>query len=240
MKYHYFYQNKQNEDIDGWIEAKDRTDAYAQLRKRKIRPYKILGRNPVAWRRWTAIAVLAVLCAGLTAYLLIGRGRGQAVPATAERHQIYGDPFTLQRLSANGWRDTFADAGDAWLARHAIPGETCDCKGLASRTNVLSTVLLEIGEKDSPELVKMKQIVNCMKIELRDYLRGRGNQLDYMLLCDERIQKEMQFAKRARVQFSTLSSRYRGMPKAKYNAEWERINDSLRALGLPTVVMPEE
>ena len=36
MKYHYFYQSKKNENLDGWIVAKNRDDAYAQLKKQGI------------------------------------------------------------------------------------------------------------------------------------------------------------------------------------------------------------
>ena len=60
MKYHYFYQSKKNENLDGWIVAKNRDDAYIQLKKQGIKPYKVLGRNPIGWKRWTAIVVFAL------------------------------------------------------------------------------------------------------------------------------------------------------------------------------------
>ena len=59
MRYHYYYQTKENKSLDDWLVAKDRNDAYAQLRKRGIKPYKLVGRNPLAWKRWAAIGVLA-------------------------------------------------------------------------------------------------------------------------------------------------------------------------------------
>ena len=72
MRYHYFYQSRENKTCDDWIEAKNRDDAYALLRKRGIKPFKVLGRNPYAWKRWTAIGVLAALVAVLA--LLVMRG----------------------------------------------------------------------------------------------------------------------------------------------------------------------
>ena len=50
MKYQYFYQTKTNENRDGWITAKNRAEAYAALRKQGIRPYRVVGDDPVRWQ----------------------------------------------------------------------------------------------------------------------------------------------------------------------------------------------
>ena len=50
-KFHYFYQSKENRNLDGWIAAKSRDDVYAQLRKVGIKPYKVVGKDPIAWKR---------------------------------------------------------------------------------------------------------------------------------------------------------------------------------------------
>ena len=71
MKYRYFYQTSRNESRDGWIAARDRNDAYAQLRRQGIRPYKVIGRNPPAWKRWTAIGVLSGAVAVLAALRIL-------------------------------------------------------------------------------------------------------------------------------------------------------------------------
>lgn len=241
MKYHYFYQDKKNNDLDGWIEAKDRNDAYQKLKRQQIKPYKLIGKNPLAWKRWAAIAVLAVISAGLAVYALHTKRTVQTILLGANeshRDQLYGDPSTIQKISANGWRDTFADPGDAWLARHAIPGSGCDCKGATSLTNTLSTVKLSIAEGDSVELQKMKRMVNCMKSELEAYLSAGGTQLDYMKLCNERLAKELQLARRANNQFESIRQRDPQVSTQDSISEWERINSGLRAVGLPTVVIP--
>lgn len=241
MKYHYFYQDKKNTDLDGWLEARDRNDAYKKLRSQGIKPYKLIGKNPIAWKRWAAIVVLTVACAGFAAYAYYARKAVVEVISEAaelDRAQLYGDASIIQKISANGWRNSFGDEGDAWLARHAIPGRVCDCVNLASKTNELSCARLELSDGDSEELKKMKQMVNGMKHELEDYLRGGGTQLDYMKLCDERIQKELQFMKRSQVQFETIRKHDRRVSSPQSAAAWERINDSLRALGLPTEVVP--
>ena len=99
MRYHYYYQTKDNRSLDDWIVAKDRADAYAQLRKRGIKPYRLDGRNPLAWKRWTAIGVLAAIVVVLAVALFVESGDN--APMSEERSQLYGDPATLQSLSAN-------------------------------------------------------------------------------------------------------------------------------------------
>ena len=169
MRYHYFYQTSKNESVNAWIDARDRNDAYTQLRKRRIKPYKLLGRNPIAWKRWAAIGILSGIVAVLSVIQLMSR---VVLPQEEPRSQIYGEPAIMQRLAAKGWRITFCDSGDAWFARHAIPASVCDCP---LDDVVLSTKPIAIGSDDSPELAKMKRMINGMKSELKAYLLARGS-----------------------------------------------------------------
>ena len=60
MKYRYLYQDKANRNLSGEIEARNRADAYAKLRKAGIRPYRVIGDDPFDWRPlafWTAICI---------------------------------------------------------------------------------------------------------------------------------------------------------------------------------------
>ncbi len=138
MRYHYFYQSAKNENFDGWMTAKDRNDVYAQLKKRGIKPFKVLGRDPIGLKRWMAIVVLG-LAVIVLAWLLLS----EAIVAKKQpRAQLYGDPAILQQLSADGWRKTFND-GNAWFARHAIQAATCDCEA-TNREMVLDVKPLRI------------------------------------------------------------------------------------------------
>ena len=105
MRYRYFYQSKENKSCEGWIDAHDRNDAYNQLRKQGIKPYKLLGRNPLAWKRWAAIGVLGVATAVLAVVLMrkLADDRREAF-AWEDRAQLYGDPSLLRELAADGWR----------------------------------------------------------------------------------------------------------------------------------------
>lgn len=237
MRYHYFHQTKENKTIDDWIVAKDRADAYAQLRKRGIKPYRLDGRNPLAWKRWTAIGVLAVSVVALSIALLVSGDIEADIPLTEERSQLYGDPAAIQRLSANGWRDAFQDEGDAFLARHAIPGALCVCA--ASFSENLNTTPISIEQDDSPELAKMKRMVNCMKTELKEYLASGGIVADYTALCCQRLRTERDIIIDTNRDFEKLKSRLSDADTAEKAAEtWEKKNEMLRSLGLPTVVMP--
>ena len=67
LKYKYLYQDRQNVSHEGEIAARDRADAYAQLRKRGIRPYRVIGDDPWNWRPWAISAGYVLLSAALVA-----------------------------------------------------------------------------------------------------------------------------------------------------------------------------
>ena len=245
MRYHYYYQTKDNRSLDDWIVARDRSDAYAQLRKRGIKPYRLDGRNPLAWKRWAAIGVLAAIVVVLAAALFVESGDN--APVSEERSQLYGDPATLQNLSANGWRDAFQNEGDAFLARHAIPGILCNCATPHSPFPIPpsqfpnSNSLIPILPDDQPELAKMKRMVNCMKQELAEYLEAGGSLADYMALCCQRQRTERDIILDTNRDFDKLRRKLANPEEADDAAqEWQRKNDLLRSMGLPTVVMPLE
>ena len=239
MRYHYFYQTKDNKSLDDWIAARDRADAYAQLRRRGIKPYRLDGRNPLAWKRWTAIGVLAALVVVLAVALVMDGGETD-IPMSEERSQLYGDPATLQTLSANGWRDALQNEGDAFLARHAIPGAPCLCSA-ENTVAEISTSPLKPSPDDPPELAKMKRMVNCMKQELAEYLTAGGSLADYIALCCQRQRTERDIILDTNRDFDKLRGKLAYPEDADDAAqEWQRKNDLLRSMGLPTVVMPLE
>lgn len=230
MKYRYLYQSRDNKSCEGVITAKDRNDAYNLLRKQGIKPYKVIGRNPIAWKRWTAIGVLGAAVAALS-FLQVAE---RPVAETEEpRAQLYGDPAIIQQLSTDGWRRTFPDAGDAWFARHAIPASLCDCRDQPPTNMVLSVKPLDIGPSEPQELAKMKRMVNGMKREFAAYCVNGNTAADYMALCDERLAIE-------RGHVAIYRKAFDAMEKSGGDIEtiWEQKNEELREMGLPTVPMP--
>ena len=240
MRYHYFYQNSKNESLDGWIAAKDRNDAYAQLKKQGIKPTKVLGRDPIEWKRWTAIAVLAILVAVLACFLLRYRLEDRREAFAAEdRAQVYGDPVKLHELASDGWRKAMGNEGDAWFARHARPSVMCDC-GNAGESPSLTDIPLRIEADDGEEVAKMKRFVNGMKREFANFIAANGTEADYKALCDERLRTEAGIVANYTQEFKQLESQLTGDSKAAVEEEWAKKNAVLRSMGLPTVLMPED
>jgi len=65
LKYKYLYQDKENKNLEGEIVARNRDDAYRLLRKQGIRPYRVIGDDPLNWRPWAISAGYVVLSVAL-------------------------------------------------------------------------------------------------------------------------------------------------------------------------------
>lgn len=59
--YKYLYQDRENNNREGEIKARNRADAYMLLRKQGIRPYRVIGDDPRNWRPWVIAAGYAAL-----------------------------------------------------------------------------------------------------------------------------------------------------------------------------------
>ena len=76
---------------------------------------------------------------------------------------------------------------------------------------------------DSREVRELREIVNGMREELREYLaNGNGTPRSYWRRLLERTQQEMQICERTR----------RELENEKNEAVWEEKNEALRRLGL--------
>ena len=71
LKYKYLYQDRENNNLEGEIVARDRDEAYKLLRKQGIRPYRVIGDDPWNWRPWAISAGYVVLSAALVAVGII-------------------------------------------------------------------------------------------------------------------------------------------------------------------------
>ena len=61
MKFKYLYQDRENRNREGWVDAKTRDEAYTKLRKQGIRPYRVIGDDPWNWRPAAIVVGYAVL-----------------------------------------------------------------------------------------------------------------------------------------------------------------------------------
>ena len=198
MKYTYYYQTSENENRSGVINARDRADAYTKLRKQGVRPYRVVGDDPVRWRPVAYVLLLVLLLATTVAALVYANSADRSDGPLA-RQQLAGDAAYIAREFAAGWTNSLPTRLDRLLAGYAQPGfetsgdETVDCSALAADLDVP----LVISSEEPPETRQLKRILLALRIEARDALATGGTLTDYFETIRERQQEEVRF--RARV-----------------------------------------
>jgi len=242
VKYHYFYQSRENKSCDDWIDARDRGDAYAQLRRRGIKPYKLLGRDPLPWKRWTAIAVLGAALAGTYAWLALRPApRADGLADGFVRHQIYGDPAIIESGSANGWAACGFDGGERVLSLYAQPGKEVrppkDKAAAAASVDGCLGRRLEPQDGELTEYRQMKLMVESMKAELRRYKAAGGTTPLYLDRLQARQSQEVAYYRAAAQEVAEARLR---LSDEALSALWAAKNAELRAIGLPMLKDPAE
>ena len=237
-KFHYFYQSKENKNLDGWIVAKSRDDAYAQLRKQSIKPYKVVGKDPIAWKRWAAIAVLAVALAGTYAWLAL-RSEPVAPDEQFVRHQIYGAESVIRNGISTEWSACGLDEGERYLARYAQPGIRVAYRRRTPETaSAVEAALarhLEVEDSELLEYRQLKQIVESIKDELREYIKSGGNVDGFLDRLQERQDQEVAYYNAANQELENAKAT---MPEDELYNLWAAKNAELRAIGLPMLKEP--
>lgn len=96
--YKYLYQDKNNSNCEGEIKARNRNEAYVLLRKRGIRPYRVIGDDPFNWLPW-AIWIGYALLLGIIALLTVTASRRNPVKIPEPVNSVQttqGVPIALQ------------------------------------------------------------------------------------------------------------------------------------------------
>ena len=210
-------------------------------------------------RAVAALVALAAAVAGVVAYIGGERiGAAEPSPNASPRHQIYGDPAVVEAFERGDFGGALVRDGDRLLAVFAQPGRLMCAKGVDPRwlhriggaadgkratasgaeafeayaKNELAVEKdVEIAEADSREVRELKQIVNGMREEMREYLaNGNGTPRSYWRRLNERTTSEIQIYERTR----------RELEKETSEEVWEQKNDALRRLGLRTIPNPGE
>ena len=142
---------------------------------------------------WTDnIQVLDEDGAGVAAYFS-GERTGAATAAnfamSTPRHQIYGDPATVEGLERGDFAAYLPRIGDQMLAVFAQPGKLMCAKGVNPRLldaameaafvayakdELAAECDIAIDAGEARELQELKQIINGMREEMREYL-ANGN-----------------------------------------------------------------
>jgi hypothetical protein len=90
---------------------------------------------------------------------------------------------------------------------------------------------ISINGSESREITELKQIINGMREEMREYLaNGNGTPRSFWRRLNERTAQEMQIYERARRELENETS-----PET-----WESKNEALRRIGLRTIPNPKE
>ena len=245
MRFVYKYRTSDNVEHDGEVTAVDREAAYRAIRAQGRKPGQLkeadgffnhlLGKG----KRWMAIVVLSVgVVVALCLWLRTEREKAVVVrnEAVALRHQIYGDPEIMRAMSDAGFSNCLERVGDRILAQFAQPGTFVSARGYTA--DDLSAALAAVAERDlaidpdeGREIRELKQIVNGMRVEMREYLSdGMGSYRSYFNRLVERYMAEKQIHDRVVAELA----------KEKDAAVWSKKNEELRRMGLAVVVKSEE
>ena len=229
------------------MNASSREEVFSALRAKGIKAIKVVAADGskangevrgLRKRAVVALVALAAACAGVVSWWWAARA-GRAPYQTAA---------TSAALPQSGldFGDALPRDGDRLLAVFAQPGRYMCPKGASTRylapmaatnfENYASHELtvekdIEIADTDSREVRELKQIVNGMREEMREYLaNGNGTPRSYWRRLNERTTSEMQIYERTR----------RELENEKSPDVWDEKNAALRRLGLRTIPNPNE
>lgn len=207
MKYTYYYQTRDNENRSGEIRARDRADAYTQLRKQGIRPYRVVGDDPAKWHRWLPLVLVAVplIVVAVVAVVADFRAvRREPDDTPIVRQQIVGDEEFIESQIKSGWEGFLSSPLDRYLAAYAQPGWEVSVKTPPESALDDLVSALEFTPDDRPEVRQLKRILLQMRSELVELVANGGTLADYAEIISERQATEV--ALRAKAIDSLLST----------------------------------
>ncbi len=259
MKYTYAYKTSDGVRHEDSMNASSREEVFEALRRQGIKAIKVVAADGskangevrgVRMRVVVALVVAAAICAGVVAYLggeRTGAGGGAGGDRALPRHQIYGDPAIMEVFEKGDFGDALTREGDRMLAVFAQPGKFMCAKGANPRRlapaqdaafaayakdGLAERLDIAIAPDDPREIRELKQIVNGMRGEMREYLaNGNGTPRSFWRRLNERTASEMQIYERTR----------RELENGKFPHDvWEEKNAALRRLGLRTIPNPND
>ena len=244
MKFCYAYKSGDNVRHTDVIAASTKEAAYSLLKARGIKPIRVdiapgIGNKILSMgKRGIAICILVVLCVGLA--ILAGvysrglSGRVRSLTEAKVRCQIYGDPALMEELARREYRGVFSTEADRYLAMFAQPGTIVQFRderwriAMAKALKGGFTNSIEIAVSEEREIRELKQIVKGMRDEYMRYMsNGLGTAEKYIRRLEERQAREV----------AILTSAKSDLKNERDPMKWERINRSLKAIGLPTMLM---
>ena len=236
MKYQYFYQTKTNENRSGWINARNRESAYTLLRKQGVRPYRIVGDDPINWRPWALGVLILVLTAGLIGAIIVARLAGDD-RRPMPRQQLYGDVSRIASGVFSDWSDVLESPLDRFLAAYAQPGSAAlpplmSADEIASFEEELKNGVVYV-DGEPMEHRQLKNILAFLREEMREHLAAGETVGQYMDFLEERQQQERELRDHA---IESLQK----VPLSHLHQAWLGVNARLRERGMATLEMPPQ
>ncbi len=267
MKFVYTYNSSDNLRHEDVISASSRDEAYALLRKRGIRPIRVIDAPGVMnklfgkGKRWIAIVLLLLMVLALAVVSIRYKTKistteelieAQEVEQSAKkvifesRAQVYGDPSVLQAIAVRNYKDVSEDLGDQFLAKFAQPGAAFELPATKKERQEIVDAIersvnadIIISDDDSLEVAKLKRIVNGMKVELRSYIEKGGTAELYIVRLIERQKIEHGIYENIKTELQGLLKRMDEKNREYVMKQWDEKNALLRSMGLKTLIMPQ-
>jgi len=230
VKYTYLYQTKENENREGTIRARNRESAFKALRQQGIRPYRLIGDDPVNWLPWAAGAAIVALAAGLAWALTSPRGSDDRTPRL--RQQIVGDAELIAVGVSSDWADQLETELDRYLAAYAQPGGNAVPPYVEpDRIEALAGDLekpLAYPEGERSEYRQLRNIVAYLREEMRGALAAGKSVVEHFAFLEARQREEISLWQKAEQSIQRAPESYREKMAASVNAQ-------LRARGIAPV-----
>ena len=244
MKYTYAYKSSDGSRHEAEMEAESREAVFEALRKKGIRPIKVIAEDgskangEIRGVRRRVVGVAAVLAAivAVIATSLYNRVSAPPLPefeSGQTRRQIIGDTAIIDKGIATGWSDVFPEEGDRFFASFAIPGVRAGQRN--TTVEEIKAALdrdVEVSDSDGLEARQVKSMVAGMKAEARAYINAGGSIVDYGKRLTERQDAEIAIYERAKAE---IDHARKTMSQDDFIALWEGRNDRLRNLGIRLV-----
>ena len=248
MKFTYEYRTSDNVRHTGVISASDREAAFAALKAQGIRPgsvreaagffNKFIGKG----KRWTAIAILAVLAATFAAVMTTTRRELKEAVATFDstaRRQPIGDTAIIEKGIKDGWASVFSDEGHRFLASFAIPGAPPAVR-TTSEQALREAVAREAGsgKNEGIEERQIRAMVEGLKDEVRQCFADGWTFNEIRRALMRRQEQEIGYYQMAKNEIER--ARQDGKPEIEVVSLWEKRNENLRKMGIRLVSFPAE
>ena len=167
--------------------------------------------------------------------------RNQMTNATpVARQQLRGTQARIERALAKGQRRIFVHDSECYLSNFAIPGEQVpptpyDKDTIADLMKALDEPIEVDMNADTEEDIQLKNIVQGMKEELREYLKGGGTVEQYLAELQKRQDREADYYSEA---FQMVNKSSKEEDPAMAYELWKRTNRHLEEKGIRTMPLP--